>query len=924
MADGKVVFQIEADTKGIDKGLKDTTANIQREAKKWDDAADKSAGGMESSFASAFKAISASAIAAGVAKVLIDWGKAAVQAASDLQEVQNVVDVTFGDSAKQIDAWAKQADKSFGLTETQAKQFASTIGAMLKSQGLEGDLVGMSENLAGLAADMASFYNLDFETAFQKIRSGISGETEPLKQLGVNMSVANLEAFALAQGITKSYSAMSSGEQTLLRYQYLMQATADAQGDFARTADGYANASRRVASSLETIKTKGGMILMNVIEPLTTGLADLLDKLTEEPSRTVLDDFADIDLDYEKRLAHLDQTTALVTNLVSILNEVQAKTATLSNGKKISFEELFGDLSQIQQSGGNIREYIASLGLDVDYVAQEYDVWRGAISRVTQEVPALTSVIDAQTGAINGGTQAILDNYSTWRETEENKIRWTAFYAKQRALEEKKAEMGGYELEALVDRNRFWDYYEEMREKWSPYFPDAFGDDGIIDVNKMWTSWNNYGPEDQQRYSELVADFQKYEELYNNAAQSQTEYEKQTNALAEAEQRLGEMHDALVDAYGEDPFDGQADAALNAANATSKWSDAQQTAGREALTAIKAVGDYVDAVHDATEKMVESTLKGFAVIERPTTEFEKKRDKLIEQQNELNRATKDGEKRYQELQGQIDELNKSIDQYGTKGMKEGLQSQITFMEEYISNLEKARDMGLSGELMSYLSDGSVESAEYLAQLVEHPEQAQEIDQMFMYAQELKDSLTDALTQNKLDADTVYDGLVEKANESIAALNLGDEAADAMGQTVAGIARGINENVDGVSEAVDAVLAQLERLNLNYGINIGLGDFGSINFKLDGEHETGLDYVPFDGYLAGLHEGEGILTAEENRVWQRFKNGTSPQSVDYDALGGVMRDNIGGNVYLDGRVVGSVISEQQGNSYRRLQRSGWQG
>ena len=80
----------------------------------------------------------------------------------------------------------------------------------------------MSTDLAGLAADMASFYNLDFDTAFQKIRSGISGETEPLKQLGINMSVANLEAFALSKGITKAFNDMSQGEQTILRYQYLM------------------------------------------------------------------------------------------------------------------------------------------------------------------------------------------------------------------------------------------------------------------------------------------------------------------------------------------------------------------------------------------------------------------------------------------------------------------------------------------------------------------------------------------------------------------------------------------------------------------------------------------------------------------------------------------------------------------------------
>ena len=75
----------------------------------------------------------------------------------------------------------------------------------------------------------------------------------------------------------------------------------------------------------------------------------------------------------------------------------------------------------------------------------------------------------------------------------------------------------------------------------------------------------------------------------------------------------------------------------------------------------------------------------------------------------------------------------------------------------------------------------------------------------------------------------------------------------------------------------------------------------------------------------MHEGEGILTAEENRIWQRFKNGAQPQTMDYDALGATMRDNVkaGGNVYLDGRTVGRVISAQQGADYRALKRSGWQ-
>ena len=101
--------------------------------------------------------------------------------ASDLKETQNVVDVTFEDSASTINKWAQEALNAYGLTETKAKQYSSTLGAMMKSMGIADDQVlQMSMDMAGLAADMASFYNLDHDTAFEKIRSGISGETEPL------------------------------------------------------------------------------------------------------------------------------------------------------------------------------------------------------------------------------------------------------------------------------------------------------------------------------------------------------------------------------------------------------------------------------------------------------------------------------------------------------------------------------------------------------------------------------------------------------------------------------------------------------------------------------------------------------------------------------------------------------------------------
>ena len=213
-------------------------------------------------------------------KKMVDFGKKSVMLASDLQEVQNVVDTTFGKDAPKIDKWAKDAAESFGLSELQAKKFNGTMGAMLKSSGLTGDKVyELSTNITGLAADFASFYNLQHEEAFEKIRSGISGETEPLKQLGINMSVANLQAYALAQGIEKPYAKMSQSEQTLLRYNYLMSVSADAQGDFAKTSDSFANQLKILQMKLESAGAALGEKLLPPLTKLLTWITENLDAI---------------------------------------------------------------------------------------------------------------------------------------------------------------------------------------------------------------------------------------------------------------------------------------------------------------------------------------------------------------------------------------------------------------------------------------------------------------------------------------------------------------------------------------------------------------------------------------------------------------------------------------------------------------------
>lgn len=291
MADGQVVFEITGDSKPIQKSLSETTRAIQNESKKWDDTVDDSSGKISDSLIGAFKAVTASAAFIKVGQMLLQLGGESIQLASDLEEVQNVVDTTFGAAgAEKVNKWAEEARKKFGLTELQAKQYASTMGAIFKTNGIADDeIVKMSTDIAGLAADMASFYNMDFDTAFNKIQSGLAGMPQPLRDIGVEMSETAVSAYAAANGFETAFSEMSQADKYLVRYQYLMSQTSLAQGDFAKTADDFANSQRRMTTGFDTLKSKLGEALLPIATTLSNAVNDLLDMLLYEPPETAFD-----------------------------------------------------------------------------------------------------------------------------------------------------------------------------------------------------------------------------------------------------------------------------------------------------------------------------------------------------------------------------------------------------------------------------------------------------------------------------------------------------------------------------------------------------------------------------------------------------------------------------------------------------------
>ncbi len=168
------------------------------------------------------KKAGAALAAAFAVKKLIDFGAQCIELGSDLQEVQNVVDVTFPRMSKQINDFAKNAAVQFGLSETMAKKFTGTFGAMSKAFGFgEKQAYEMATALTGLAGDVASFYNISQDEAYTKLKSVFTGETETLKDLGIVMTQSALDSYALANGYGKVTAKMSEAEKVALRYKFV-------------------------------------------------------------------------------------------------------------------------------------------------------------------------------------------------------------------------------------------------------------------------------------------------------------------------------------------------------------------------------------------------------------------------------------------------------------------------------------------------------------------------------------------------------------------------------------------------------------------------------------------------------------------------------------------------------------------------------
>lgn len=260
-ADGSVIIDTRMDTTGVQNGVS---------------AIKQSFNGL----GSAVKKIALLIGGAFAVGKLVQFGKECVELGSDLTEVQNVVDVTFTTMSDKVNEFAKNAMTSAGLSETMAKRYVGTFGAMSKSFGFsESQAYDMSTALTQLTGDVASFYNISQDLAYIKLKSVFTGETETLKDLGVVMTQSALDQYALANGYGKTTSEMTEQEKVALRLAFVQKQLSAASGDFIRTSDSWANQVRVMQLQLQSLKATVGQGLINIFTPVLKVINILLGKL---------------------------------------------------------------------------------------------------------------------------------------------------------------------------------------------------------------------------------------------------------------------------------------------------------------------------------------------------------------------------------------------------------------------------------------------------------------------------------------------------------------------------------------------------------------------------------------------------------------------------------------------------------------------
>lgn len=695
--------------------------------------------------------------------------------ASDLKETQNVVDVTFEDSASTINKWSQEALNAYGITETKAKQYSSTLGAMMKSMGIADDQVlQMSMDMAGLAADMASFYNLDHDTAFEKIRSGISGETEPLKALGINMSVANLNAFALEKGMNKAFDKMSQAEQATLRYQYLLEATKDAQGDFARTGDSFSNEMRKLQTNLDRIKTEFGKGLLGVVTPAISLLNNVLsDKSYQQTA---------IEKIYSERDESLFAAEVAYQRSLTIVDSMR------------SIEDESGD------------------------AVKSTEEWRAALEALKDVMPGLSQYVDLTTDAIIGNDEAIQNYVDTLHGvTKYNSYDQAVSDAQKRyddlqtQIAETEADIAKRELliQSSDELQKLYD--KRVEDAWRTY-AQRYGYEPDYQTARNMPSSDvrsyAYATSTENPYANLGglatglnAEQIYYFDLFRNAqnaakdplAQEKAELESEKEELAELVPQAEAAAVALDDVKkSREEYVNSPEGRKAKLNSDFKAAvDAEKKALEDLKTTVQDVYTYQEDALKKMQKSYKGVASGFGFMVKHT------RDEM------------------QEL------LNTTYSEENVMGWWE---QNANVLEEYNAQLREARDAGLDTGiiegLLTYSTENEATLARYLDLARNNPDAIAALNAKYARVRAAENDSAAFATEITLANDETYQSMLSTMEKALESFDQKDAITAYMAENDNALLAGIDDmrkTLEAEIPGINALLEQLGFKTIDYEI-----------------------------------------------------------------------------------------------------------
>lgn len=823
-------------------------------------------------------------IAKEAGRAAVEFVSDSISIASSLEEVQNVVDVTFGDGAAQLEQWANNARTQFGLTELQAKQYASTMGAMLKSMGMsQDDVYDMSTAMAGLAADMASFYNIDFDEAFSKIRSGISGETEPLKQLGINLSVANLEAYALSKGITTAYESMSQAEQATLRYNYMLEATADAQGDFARTSDGYANNLRMLETNIDSLKASIGESFLPVVNDVISAINSLFNN-----EKSVEDQLSSLSSGFEENTASIVKNQAHANALLDVIED-------LENKQELTTEE------------------------SIKY--------KGAMDALLAIYPDLEGYVDSTTGkftesasAIRAETEALAANM-----IEKAKIAYFEERLTTAAKNQAKAEM---ELsEAYANHTMASEDAEAASEKLIAA-QETMSLMGDVLANAFDAKGIRYT---EDKINSVVSNLEKGMALreamangglgpwYGNLPEETVEF---IDGVSESYANLKvEQEDAILLEQQANDALKEKKAAFEEADAVLKREEELLRAKTEELklqnqiinegtgatgSASEATTELKDNTKDFTTTLKELKKEG-ENVQRMFDEIEqyklnnlenirKKVEGVYDSFEKVGRVRKQSGKKMlgnnADQVKQLERFSEAYKQLQEAGATDQLMSQFDYSTESIGQMEAILKDIASGKRsiddyntsVSELQTKQDEVATMLANTSENVDTT--LANMQTAAEQASADLTNKMNSIVADAAAMQASVTTAGDTATGAVNTLQTAGDALGLSTWEPTLDAEDNATSIINAVKSALGILDGKSATVKIYTERVEGGK-------PHATGLDYVPYDEYAARLHKGEAVLTKAEADNWRK---GTKAYQTDQPITINLTVNGVSSNPY----------------------------